>query len=100
MVALNRLYTLKTLSGDPASVSGWPISGSILQAMDEAAVLFKAIDSNGDGVLSAQELGTRLSDHGLSHEEITRLFLALDTDGDGEVASAQRTNPGSPYDMM
>ncbi len=51
--------------------------------MGDATAVFKAIDSNNDGVLSPQELHTRLSDFGLPNEEITRLFMALDTDGDG-----------------
>ena len=81
---------------DDVTVSGTFDGGSA--GMDEAAVLFKAIDSNGDGVLSPQELSTRLSDHGLSNEEITSLFMALDTDGDGEVAL--RTDIDAYLDMM
>ena len=37
---------------------------------DDAMVIFHAVDTNGDGVLSPLELSTRLSDFGMSDDQV------------------------------
>jgi len=51
--------------------------------MSQAADIFKAIDTNGDGELDTLEMSTRLSDFGMSEEKINALFISMDTDGNG-----------------
>ena len=78
--------------------------------MAEARAIFKMIDTDGDGTLSPLELSSKLSDFGISDEEIQSLFMLLDSDGDGEVAAhglhverrqppaASRLTPRGPTD--
>eukprot|EP01052_Picozoa_sp_SAG31_P010317 SAG31_NODE_562_length_14085_cov_164.582869_12_plen_369_part_00 len=51
----------------------------------EAEAIFKGIDQNGDGFLTALELNTRLADFGLTDEQISILFYTLDVNQDGRI---------------
>jgi hypothetical protein len=42
---------------------------------DDALVIFHACDTNGDGVLSPLELSTRLSDFGMSDDQVNELLV-------------------------
>ena len=44
-----------------------------------------AIDKDGNGVLSHQEITEALSDFGLSDSEITSVIQEVDADGNGEI---------------
>lgn len=55
----------------------------LLRETNAAAAIFCNIDRNMDGVLTFEELQCRLSDFGVSEEEIEKIFLRFDTTGDG-----------------
>ncbi|PIN19295.1 hypothetical protein CDL12_08025 [Handroanthus impetiginosus] len=49
--------------------------------------LFKRFDANGDGKISATELGDALQTLGcVTPEEIKRMMVEIDTDGDGYIS--------------
>ncbi|XWS36895.1 hypothetical protein CRYUN_Cryun20dG0124800 [Craigia yunnanensis] len=49
--------------------------------------IFKRFDANGDGKISATELGDALKTLGsVTGEEITRMMSEIDTDGDGFIS--------------
>ena len=56
---------------------------------NEAEVLFKVVDKNGDGVLNSSEIQWALSDYGLTDEAIEaitlKLMMHMDADGNGEI---------------
>ena len=56
------------------------------QVAGEAGNVFRAIDSNGDGVISSEELRSHLSDKGYSTGAVQAMFEALDTNKDGEIS--------------
>ncbi|CAK9317974.1 unnamed protein product [Citrullus colocynthis] len=45
--------------------------------------IFKRFDANGDGKISATELGDALNGFGVSAEDAKRMMDAIDKDGDG-----------------
>jgi calmodulin len=54
---------------------------------DEVRAQFKALDKDGNGVISAQEIRevlTALGDR-LSDEDVNEIIRDVDTDGDGQV---------------
>ncbi|KAL7090206.1 hypothetical protein ABFS83_12G023600 [Erythranthe nasuta] len=54
--------------------------------------IFKRCDTNGDGKVSAAELGDALKALGsVTAEEVTRMMNELDTDGDGHVSFEEFT---------
>ena len=72
---------------DPAEYAG--LNGSAIEALpqDQSSVadsqlLFKMVDSNADGKLSA------MSDKGVPGRDIEQLFEQLDTNDDGVVSAA------------
>ncbi|EPS67685.1 hypothetical protein M569_07091 [Genlisea aurea] len=55
--------------------------------------IFKKCDANGDGKVSASELGEALKALGsVTPEEINRMMTELDTDGDGFVSFEEFTH--------
>lgn len=58
-------------------------------AASEAEVIFKQIDTNSDGVLDMLEMTTRLSDFGMSEDQITALVTEMDKDGNGVVDAVE-----------
>ncbi|EOA32571.1 hypothetical protein CARUB_v10015861mg [Capsella rubella] len=49
--------------------------------------IFKRFDANGDGKISAAELGDALKNLGsVTHEDIKRMMAEIDTDGDGYIS--------------
>ncbi|VDQ03425.1 unnamed protein product [Trichobilharzia regenti] len=50
---------------------------------EELMELFKSLDTNGDGVVSRQELTTRLANAGVSARRVQDLMKHLDINGDG-----------------
>ncbi|KAG7629880.1 EF-hand domain [Arabidopsis suecica] len=49
--------------------------------------IFKKFDANGDGKISAAELGDALKNLGsVRHEDIKRMMAEIDTDGDGYIS--------------
>ena len=51
----------------------------------EAKAIFRAVDKDGDGVLTRPELQAQLSSFGLQSADVEQLFSKLDTDGDGTI---------------
>jgi len=73
-------------------------TAKLKQAMDaaataafekEALAVFQALDTDGDGSLSPQELACRLSDFGLGDLEIERILFLLDSNHDGVVDQSE-----------
>ncbi|OMO95657.1 Calcium-binding EF-hand [Corchorus olitorius] len=55
--------------------------------------IFKRFDANGDGKISAAELGEALKTLGsVTGEEITRMMAEIDTDGDGFISYEEFTD--------
>lgn len=55
--------------------------------------VFKRFDANGDGKISASELGEALKMLGsVTPEEIQRMMAEIDTDGDGFISHEEFTN--------
>ncbi|CAH8386175.1 unnamed protein product [Eruca vesicaria subsp. sativa] len=49
--------------------------------------IFKKFDANGDGKISAAELGDALKNLGsATHDDIKRMMAEIDTDGDGYIS--------------
>ncbi|KFK38062.1 hypothetical protein AALP_AA3G065000 [Arabis alpina] len=49
--------------------------------------IFKKFDANGDGKISAAELGDALKNLGsVTHDDIKRMMAEIDTDGDGYIS--------------
>ncbi|KAF5737831.1 putative dc3 [Tripterygium wilfordii] len=62
------------------------------QAKAERERIFKRFDLNGDGKISAAELGDCLKTLGsVTPEEITRMMAEIDTDGDGYISFEEFT---------
>ena len=57
--------------------------------LQEAQTVFKEIDTNADGELSAEELTTKLYSMGLAEDSVTALFLSLDHDGDQTITERE-----------
>lgn len=87
--------------GCGASTAGPPIDENAPPAIDIVA-MFSALDTNGDGFLTLEELTAYLKDRGnRAQEEIDSLFKLMDKDGDGkvtqeEVAAAVTESEGGP----
>jgi calcium-dependent protein kinase len=58
-----------------------------LQKEENLRAAFKHFDSNGDGIISQEELKAALSDGaiGVSHEEVMQVLAEVDKDGNGEI---------------
>ncbi|KAL3844924.1 hypothetical protein ACJIZ3_002327 [Penstemon smallii] len=55
--------------------------------------IFKRFDANGDGKISAAELGEALKTLGsVTVEEIKRMMSEIDTDGDGHISFEEFTD--------
>ncbi|KAL3813319.1 hypothetical protein ACJIZ3_014587 [Penstemon smallii] len=55
--------------------------------------IFKRFDANGDGKISAAELGDALKTLGsVTVEEIKRMMSEIDTDGDGHISFEEFTD--------
>ncbi|KAI3451831.1 hypothetical protein Pfo_008496 [Paulownia fortunei] len=67
--------------------------------------VFKSFDANGDGKISAAELGDALKTLGcITPEEVKRMMAEIDTDGDGcisfqEFTEFARANRGLMKDV-
>jgi len=61
------------------------INKSQLEREENIYRAFRAIDKDGNGVLSHQEITEALSDFGLSDSEITSVIQEVDADGNGEI---------------
>ncbi|KAL8044733.1 hypothetical protein ABFX02_08G065100 [Erythranthe guttata] len=67
--------------------------------------LFKSFDANGDGKISAVELGEALQKLGsVTSEEVQRMMAEIDTDGDGCISYQEfdefaRANKGLVKDV-
>ena len=57
--------------------------------LGEPGLKFEAMDVDGDGVLSKQELQSRLRIMGWSFEEAAQTFAAMDRDGDGGISAIE-----------
>jgi len=60
--------------------------------MADAALMFKQLDKNQDGVLSHDEIASGLSDLGKSDAEIEQIIVRLDENSDGVVTKAEFEN--------
>jgi Ca2+-binding EF-hand superfamily protein len=62
-----------------------------LSSTDVASKLIGSADSDGDGLLSASEIGAQLSSAGvtMSDADLTSAIGKLDTDGDGKLSGAE-----------
>ena len=47
--------------------------------------LFKEMDTDADGTVSTEELGTAMKKYGLRDSEIDLIIKTFDTDGDGTI---------------
>ena len=56
------------------------------QVAAEADEVFDAIDANGDGAISLEELRSHLAGSGYSPAAVQAMFDGLDTNGDGSVS--------------
>ncbi|XP_018816950.1 polcalcin Ole e 3 [Juglans regia] len=57
------------------------------QVIAERERIFKHFDANGDGKVSAAELGDALSNvSSVTTDEVTRMMSKIDTDGDGFIS--------------
>merc|ERR1719409_848363 len=56
------------------------------QVAAEADEVFDAIDANGDGAISLEELRSHLAGLGYSSAAVQAMFDGLDTNGDGSVS--------------
>ncbi|KAI5684370.1 hypothetical protein M9H77_05598 [Catharanthus roseus] len=57
------------------------------QELADRERIFKRFDANGDGRISAAELGDSLKTLGcVSAEEVKRMMAEIDTDGDGFIS--------------
>ena len=63
------------------------VTDAVLSA--EAKQLFEAIDTNGDGFITPEELSCRLADAGWLENHIMQLFLELDQNLDGKVSAEE-----------
>lgn len=55
--------------------------------------IFKQFDANGDGQISASELGDSLKTLGcVSADEVKRMMAEIDTDGDGYISYKEFTD--------
>lgn len=55
--------------------------------------IFKRFDNNGDGKISAAELGENLKGLGsVTPEEVQRMMAEIDTDGDGYISFQEFTD--------
>ncbi|XP_030537954.1 polcalcin Bra n 2 [Rhodamnia argentea] len=67
--------------------------------------IFKRFDANGDGKISAAELGDALKTLGsVTGDEVKRMMAEIDTDGDGFISYQEFTdfalaNPGLMKDV-
>lgn len=59
-------------------------------ASDIASKLIDALDTNGDGVVSQDEVDAALKNAG-SNADTTKAFAAIDTDGDGKLSKDELT---------
>ncbi|MBI1361642.1 MAG: hypothetical protein GC155_15295 [Alphaproteobacteria bacterium] len=59
-------------------------------ASDVASQLIDALDTNGDGVVSAEEIQKGLEAGG-SNVDISKAFAAVDTNGDGQISKDELT---------
>ncbi|CAI9780823.1 unnamed protein product [Fraxinus pennsylvanica] len=75
------------------------------QDVPDCEKIFKRFDANGDGKISASELGEALKTLGsVTPDEIQRMMAEIDTDGDGfisyeEFANFARANRGLVKDV-
>jgi hypothetical protein len=63
-------------------------------AQDVASSLVSAVDTNGDGQLSADEIGAAISGGGastVSNDDLTSAIAKLDTNGDGQLSADELT---------
>jgi calcium-binding protein CML len=57
--------------------------------------IFKCFDANGDGKISASELGDALKTLGsVTPDEVKHMMAEIDTDGDGFISFQEFTNFG------
>ncbi|KAI4389336.1 hypothetical protein MLD38_001571 [Melastoma candidum] len=76
-------------------------------ALDQAGLdrIFKRFDANGDGQISASELGDALKSMGsVTADEVKRMMAEIDTDGDGFISYQEfldfaMANPGLMKDV-
>ncbi|KAJ0098551.1 hypothetical protein Patl1_21301 [Pistacia atlantica] len=62
------------------------------QVLADRQRIFKQFDSNGDGRISATELGDRLKQLGaVSEVEVENMMAEIDTDGDGYISFQEFT---------
>jgi Ca2+-binding EF-hand superfamily protein len=80
---------LGTSGAPPRSVGGaLPVRAAASRGkLGEPGLKFEAMDQDGDGVLSKEELQSRLRNMGWSLEEAAQTFAAMDRDGDGGISA-------------
>jgi Ca2+-binding EF-hand superfamily protein len=84
-------------SGGSTQMSGGTMSAMVsLQmqppsASDIAQTLTDALDTNGDGVVSKDEIEAALKGAGID-QDVTKAFNAIDTDGDGQLNTDELTS--------
>lgn len=81
--------------GGPPPGGPPPGGGAGAAAEDEASTLVDALDTDGDGTVSLEELLAQFSDD--ESETATKAFSALDSDGDDALSLQELTSAVSAY---
>ncbi|KAH1242415.1 putative calcium-binding protein CML25 [Glycine max] len=80
---------LKTMSSSSSLPHAPPVSlhSSRASVMEDLEYVFKKFDANGDGKISASELGSMMKSLGqpATEEELKKLIREVDSDGDGHI---------------
>ncbi|MGK3760931.1 MAG: Ca2+-binding EF-hand superfamily protein [Bacillariaceae sp.] len=82
--------TLTSSSSSTILFAGAGVDNKEIDLLEEADEIFDYVDSNGDGVISLEELQTHLvKEMGYTEEYTKYLFASIDTDSDGSITKEE-----------
>lgn len=82
--------TLTSSSSSTSLFAGAGVDNKEIDLLEEADEIFDYVDSNGDGVISLEELQTHLvKEMGYTEEYTKYLFASIDTDSDGSITKEE-----------